>query len=216
MDGHHWLVGSPLNAWTEVASRHYGEQKKDSLRHSSRKAPLRGIGVGASGRAAEAGTIWHHLERNGVSFRNFGEGFELAGSMKARTGADRGALLTNVPMPDPLYRNTSREYPGFNMNVPDQFRATQFIRETKSATSRAARTAAVPLHSSAPRSHRCAASDDGYPYRKATSPITTTLGGSSILSGTRWWKEMAVFVTRRRAAGWIIRRASDGGRRWTW
>jgi len=29
-------------------------------------------------------------------------------------------------MPDALYRNTSQQYPGFNMNVPDQFRASQF------------------------------------------------------------------------------------------
>ena len=32
-------------------------------------------------------------------------------------------------MPDPLYRNTSRDYAGFNMNIPDQYRATQFIAE---------------------------------------------------------------------------------------
>ena len=27
--------------------------------------------------------------------------------------------------------NTSREYPGFNMNISDQFRADQFIREVE-------------------------------------------------------------------------------------
>ena len=40
-----------------------------------------------------------------------------------------GRFVTNVPMPDPLFRNTSRDYPVFNMNIPDQFRATQFIHE---------------------------------------------------------------------------------------
>jgi hypothetical protein len=78
----------------------------------------------------EAGTIWHHFERHGISFRNFGEGFELAGVDEGEGLKPTGArFLTNVPMPDPLYRNTSRQYPGFNMNVPDQFRATQFISE---------------------------------------------------------------------------------------
>ena len=110
----------------------YGEQKKDFR-----------LGVGAGAAAVrrldssvhpeeqlESGTIWHHFERHGVSFRNFGEGFELAGVDEGKDLEPTGArFLTNIPMPDPLYRNTSREYPGFNMNIPDQFRANQFIRE---------------------------------------------------------------------------------------
>jgi hypothetical protein len=27
----------------------------------------------------EGGTIWHYLARHGIPFRNYGEGFELAG-----------------------------------------------------------------------------------------------------------------------------------------
>ena len=52
------------------------------------------------------GTIWHHLERHGIPFRNFGEGFELAGVDEGAGLMPTGArYLTNVPMPDPLYRN---------------------------------------------------------------------------------------------------------------
>ena len=41
----------------------------------------------------EAGTLWHHLERNGIAFRNFGEGFELAGNVEDQgRRADRRAL----------------------------------------------------------------------------------------------------------------------------
>ena len=61
----------------------------------------------------EGGTIWHHLARHGISFRNYGEGFELAGVDEGKAMKPTGArFLTNVPMPDPLYGNTSRDYPG--------------------------------------------------------------------------------------------------------
>ena len=64
------------------------------------------------------------------AFLNFGEGFELAGVDEDKDLEPTGArFLTNVPMPEPLYSHTSREYPGFNMNIPDQYRATQFIHE---------------------------------------------------------------------------------------
>ena len=80
IDGHHWLAGAYPNAWTE----------------SSVIAALGGLKefrLGAPGRLAfagtassvqpedepEAGTVWRHLARHGVSFYNFGEGLELAG-----------------------------------------------------------------------------------------------------------------------------------------
>ena len=103
----------------------------------------------------EGGTIWHHLERHGISFYNFGEGFELAGNQEEPGEKPSGArFLTNVPMPAPLYRNTSREYPGFNMNIPDQFRADQFIREMqeKYETWRPA-AAPISVYPLAERSH---------------------------------------------------------------
>ena len=52
----------------------------------------------------------------GCRFRNYGEGFELAGGDEGQGYEPTGArFVINVPMPDPLYRNTSREYPMFNM-----------------------------------------------------------------------------------------------------
>src|SRR5262249_13374139 len=78
----------------------------------------------------ERGTIWHHLASHGVSFYNFGEGFELAGVDTGPGTEPSGArLLTNAPMPEPLYSRTSRRYPGFNTNISDQYRASQFIAE---------------------------------------------------------------------------------------
>src|SRR6267154_623395 len=133
VDGHHWLVGAYPNAWTESSLlAAYSDQKKDFRLGS---APGRLLFAGSDSSVPpegqmEGGTIWHHLERHQVSFYNFGEGFELAGVDEGKDLEPTGArFLTNVPMPDPLYRNTSRQYPGFNMNIPDQYRAGQFIAE---------------------------------------------------------------------------------------
>ena len=133
VDGHHWLVGSYPNEWTEsTLMAAYGGAKSFRL---NPEAPGR-LEFPESNSSVhpedmlEAGTLWHQLDRHRISFRNFGEGFELAGMNEGEglkpTG---GRYLTNMPMPDPLYRNTSRNYPNFNMNIPDQFRATQFIDE---------------------------------------------------------------------------------------
>ena len=115
----------------------------------------------------EAGTLWHHLERNGISFRNFGEGFELAGDVEEKDEEPTGArFLTNIPMPDPLYRNTSRDYPGFNMNIPDQFRADHFIAEMEKRYVKGDEPLPQFIYIHLPDDHMTTERpEDGYPYQ---------------------------------------------------
>ena len=133
VDGHHWIVGSYPNAWTEsTLMAAYGGQKDFRLPTT---APGRFLFTGSNSSVhpeeqLEAGALWHHLERHKISFRNYGEGFELAGADEGSGLKPTGArFFTNVPMPDPLYRNTARDYPNYNTNIPDQFRANQFVRD---------------------------------------------------------------------------------------
>jgi hypothetical protein len=200
--GHHWLAGSPPNAWTESSlMAHYSEQKKD-FRLGAAPGRLLFAGSDASVHPEEqpaAGTIWHHLERHGVTFRNFGEGFELAGVNEGKDLEPTGArFLTNVPMPDPLYRNTSRQYPGFNMNVPDQFRANQLIAEINERYVKTGEELPRFIFIHLPNDHTDSPRpDDGYPYRESYVVDNDFALGRIVefLSGTKWWKDMAVFVT---------------------
>ena len=122
-------------------------------------------------RAAPSGITW---SATASRFRNFGEGFELAGVDEGKDLEPTGArFLTNIPMPDPLYRNTSRKYPGFNMNMPDQFRATQFIKEMEDGMD----AAAVRLHPPAQRPH-----DDGAAGRRL-SVSRELRGGQRLRAG---------------------------------
>jgi hypothetical protein len=153
----------------------------------------------------EAGTIWHHLERHSISFRNFGEGFELAGVEEGPGLKPTGArLLTNVPMPAPLYVNTSRDYPGFNMNIPDQYRAAQFIREIQLRYLETGADLPRFIYIHLPNDHMARARPaDGYPYEASFVADNDYALGRILefLSGTKWWKQMSVFVTEDDAQG---------------
>ena len=196
VDGHHWLVGSYPNAWTESSlMAAYSEQKKD-FRLTAAPGRLLFAGSDSSVHPEEQlenGTIWHHLDRHHITFRNFGEGFELAGVDEGKDLEPTGArFLTNIPMPDPLYRNTSRMYPGFNMNVPDQFRASQFIKEMEGM----ALPQFVFIH--LPNDHTAEARPaDGYPYSESFVADNDYALGRIVeyLSGRKEWGETAILVT---------------------
>ena len=136
-DGHRWLVSTYPNEWVETSvSAAYGG-KRDVVRGS--KAPGNYGLVGSSGTIYpedynEAGSLWDHLDRNQVSFFNFGFGVELASSYADSTLKYFGVRpLVNYPIPGPLYDKTSRQYATYNMAIPDQFRADVFIQEFERA-----------------------------------------------------------------------------------
>jgi len=210
VDGHHWLVGSYPNAWTESSlMAAYGGQKDFRLPTA---APGRLQFAQSSSslhpeEQLEAGALWHHLERHGISFRNYGEGFELAGVYQQAGFKPTGArYLTNVPMPEPLYRNTSREYPQYNMNIPDQYRADQFIAEVRRLYLSGAQPFPRFIYIHLPNDHLARPRpEDGYPYEASYMADNDYALGRIVefLSRTRWWKEMAIFITEDDAQGWV-------------
>jgi YVTN family beta-propeller protein len=208
VDGHHWLAGSYPDAWTQT-SLMAGNQKKFRFPTT---APGRLLFAESNSSVhpeelLEAGTLWHHLERNKIPFQNFGEGFELAGNQEDPGEKPTGArFLTNVPMPDPLYRNTSREYPGFNMNIPDQFRADQFIREMDARFVKGSEPFPRFIFVHLPNDHMAnTRPQDGYPYRASFVADNDYALGRMIeyLSHTPQWREMAVFITEDDAQGGV-------------
>jgi len=208
VDGHHWVVGSYPNAWTQsTLMAAYGGQKNFRLPTTAPgrlSFPQANSSVHPEDQL-EAGALWHHLERHGISFRNFGEGFELAGVLEEPGEKPTGArFTTNVPMPDPLYRNTSREYPQFNMNIPDQYRVDQFIQEIEAKYVKGGEEFPRLLYIHLPNDHMAKPRpEDGYPFEASfVSDNDVALGRMvEYLSKTPWWREMAVFITEDDAQG---------------
>ncbi len=210
VDGHHWLVGSYPNEWTEsTLMAAYGGAKKFQL---NPEAPGRLLFAESNSSVhpeemLEAGTIWDHLERNKITFRNFGEGFELAGVSEG-TGLKPtgGRYLTNMPMPDALYRNSSRKYPNFNMNIPDQFRASQFINEIDALYKKPGKDLPRFIFIHLPNDHMTKPRpEDGYPVQASyVADNDYALGRiMEYLSHSPWWKDMAVFVTEDDSQGGV-------------
>jgi len=210
VDGHHWLAGSYPNAWTESSlMAAYGGQKDFRLPTT---APGRLLFAQSNSSVhpeeqLEAGTLWHHLERHGISFRNYGEGFELAGVNEGSGLKPTGArYFTNVPMPDPLYRNTSRQYPQYNMNIPDQYRATKFITEIEEKYVRGGEPFPQFIFIHLPNDHIAKPRpEDGYPFEASFMADNDIALGRIVehLSHTPWWRQMAIFITEDDAQGWV-------------
>jgi YVTN family beta-propeller protein len=210
VDGHHWLVGSYPNAWTESSlMAAYGGQKDFRLTNS---APGRLSNAGSNSslhpeEQLEAGALWHHLDRHGIPFRNYGEGFELAGVEEEPGEMPTGArYLTNMPMPEPLYRNTSRDYPQFNTNIPDQYRATKFIEEVERLYNQPGAELPRFIYIHLPNDHMAKPRPwDGFPFSASYVADNDYALGRIVeyLSNSKWWKNMAVFVTEDDAQGGV-------------
>ena len=194
--GHHWMMGVIPNEWVETNASVSKTSKVFS------KAPGRRY-PGSTGSMdpedyAEIGGLWEALERNNISFYNFGEANETAHVREewddTLTGAAHGVM---VPMQKALYSRTSANYAGYNTNIPDQFRMDQFESEfTKLWLKRKEKmpqlvTMQVPNdHSAAPRPK------DGYPYRHSYMADNDIAVGRILhfLSRTPYWKNMLVII----------------------
>lgn len=208
VDGHHWAVGSYPNVFTETTVMASGQ--KNFRMPTTALGRLQYPGSNSSvhpEEQLEAGALWHHLETHGVSFRNFGEGFELAGIAQGKGLKPTGTgVVTNVPMPDPLYRNTSRVYPGYNTNIPDQFRAGQFIGEIEALYRKPGKELPRFLYIHLPNDHMATPRpEDGYPYRASFVADNDIALGRIVeyLSKSPWWKNMAILIAEDDAQGGV-------------
>ncbi|HYK91232.1 MAG TPA: phosphoesterase, partial [Acidobacteriota bacterium] len=129
--GHHWVVGVYPNEWVEVNAR----SRIEELIFSS--APGRRYVAGSSAAIFpedynEAGALWEHLERNQVTFFNFGFGTEMPAALEEQVYKYTGIHMNvSIPLPKALFDHTSRKYATFNMAIPDQFRMDMFEEELR-------------------------------------------------------------------------------------
>ncbi len=202
--GHRWLVGvQPNNLMQMTYSLGWGFKKNST-------APGRRYSMGSNGSLIpedypEAGSMWEHLGRNRVAFRNYGEGFEFPGVIEDADEHPTGARETvNVPMPKVLFDNTDFGYPIFNMNIPDQYRAHWFMQDVEKRFLKGGKRLPSFLniaicndHGSDPKPEK------GYPYVASWMADNDLALGRIVefLSHTPYWKNMAIFVTEDDAGG---------------
>lgn len=201
-DGHRWLVNTYPNEWCETSTAaSYGGNR--SFRENS-NAP----GVYAMNGAAgaiypedynEAGSMWDHLERHNATFYNFGFSIMFEPAIyKAEykyTGINQ---FINYPMPQPLFKRTSKTYPTYNMAIPDQFRIDQFIKEFNAKWIKGQDTMPEFITVIIPNDHGAGERPEaGYPFRESYMADNDLAVGRIVefLSHTPYWKNMLIVIT---------------------
>jgi YVTN family beta-propeller protein len=202
--GHRWLVGVQPNNLMQMTYSVGWSFAKNS------KAPGRRYSMESNGSLLpedypEAGSMWEHLARHNIQFRNYGEGFEFPGVTEDEDEHPTGAReVVNTPMPKVLYDNTCFEFPIFNLNIPDQYRAFWFMKDVEERFMHGRRRfpsfvniAICCDHGTSPKP------DKGYPYLASWMADNDLALGRIVefLSHTRYWKNMAIFVTEDDAGG---------------
>jgi hypothetical protein len=148
---------------------------------------------------AEIGGLWEALDRKNVSFYNFGEANETALVREewsdTLTGAAHGVM---VPMQKALFKRTSHDYAGFNMNIPDQYRMDQFEREFTDRWIKGREKLPSLITMQVPNDHGARIRpEDGYFYPSSFMVDNDLAVGRILhfLSRTKYWKNMLVIIT---------------------
>lgn len=203
-DGHRWLVGVYPSFWTtRVFYSGWGFKLSET-------AKGRLIAFGSNGSQIpedylENGSLWEHLSRGGLTFRNYGEGYELPdndeGKPETRSG---GFTRVNYPMPKVLYDNTCFDFPSYNTNIPDIARADWFVEDLEKY--RTQHEGKIPrfLNIAICNDHGAGPSPKtGYPYVASYMADNDQALGRIVayLSAQPEWKKMAIFVTQDDSGG---------------
>lgn len=201
-DGHRWLVNTYPNEWTETCTAAaYGGNRSFDF---NSKAPGIYAMNGAAGAIYpedynEGGSMWDHLERNGVDFFNFGFSIMFDPGIYDQKYKYEGMRhYVNYPLPQPIWDRTSKQFPTYNTAIPDQFRVDQFKKEFREKWMTGQDTMPALLTVIIPNDH---GADDrpeaGFPFRESYMADNDLAVGRIVeyLSHTPYWKNMLVVIT---------------------
>jgi hypothetical protein len=196
--GHRWAVGVYPNEWVEVNARSRVESRLFS------SAPGRRYVVGSYAAVLpedynEAGALWEHLDRHKVPFFNFGFGLEMPMSLEQQIHKHTGIQMSvSFPLPKPLFDHTSRNYPTFNLSIPDQYRADVFEEEYRQRWAEGKEPFPRLITMVLPNDHLGDERPEaGYPFEESYMADNDLALGRAVhlLSRTPYWKHMLIIVT---------------------
>lgn len=144
--------------------------------------------------------VWDHVLGNGLSFWNFGEcdsaslptGWKLSDVWRAYDTNVAAEFGQSIEI-ERLKRYSSRDYPGWNMAIPDVLRADRFIAQFRKWESAGKMPSLTILY--LPQDHT-AGTSPGYPT------IASYLGDNDLALGrvidavtkSQFWKDTVIFV----------------------
>jgi len=203
-DGHRWLVGVYPSLWTSRVFYAGWNFRADN------STPGRMVSFGSDGSQIpedylENGSMFEHLDRNKITFRNYGEGYELPRTDEGVDTTKSGTFYPmNMPMPKVLYDNTCFEFPAYNTNIPDIARAQWFEEDLEKMYFSKGKGLPQFLNIAICNDHGDGARpNEGYPYVASYMADNDLALGRIVefLSHRPEWKNMAIFVTQDDSGG---------------
>ena len=195
--GHHWMMGVIPNEWVEANSR--TEKTADYFSTAPGRRFPGSTGSMDPEDYAEIGGLWEALDRKKISYYNFGQANETAHVREDWYDTATGAgHIVMVPMQKGVWANTSHNFAGFNMNIPDQFRMNQFEEEFTKKWLNGKDSLPQLITMMLPNDHTAdPRPEDGYPYTASFVADNDLALGRTLhfLSRTPYWKDMLVIVT---------------------
>ena len=199
-DGHRWVVGINPTPFMNTAwvSGYAGRRKSSSFaRQPGRRAFFGGADAPMPEDEPQFGSLWEHVANSGQGILNYGEGLEVEGNSEMPGTEPEGQrLFLNAPVPKPIFESSDRQYPTFNMGIPDQYRADEFIKDFQRRMEQGKIPGLIVIrlpddHTAEPRPA------DGYPARASYVADNDLALGRLVeyLSKTPIWKDSAMFVT---------------------
>ena len=201
-DGHRWLANTYPNEWVESTTpANYGGNRE--YRENSNSPG--NLGMNGSAGAIypedynEAGSMWDHLYRHGITYYNFGFGVMFEPADYQDTYKYGGIKqVANFPLPAPLFSRTSHIYPTFNTAIPDQFRIDLFKKEFTEKWVSGKDSLPQLLTVILPNDHGAGERPEaGYTFRESYMADNDLAVGRIVefLSHSPYWKEMAIVIT---------------------
>ncbi len=199
-DGHRWIMGMDPTPFFNTAwsSRYGGRRTSDfGAAQPGRRAVFGDADAPMPEDEPEFGSLWEHVAASGKGLLNYGEGLEIEGDDEIAGAEPEGQrLFLNAPLLEPVFENTDRQFPTFNLGIPDQVRVKEFERDFNQRLASNTVPALIVIrlpndHTTKPRPA------DGYPFRASYVADNDLALGRIVefLSKSSIWKDSAVFVT---------------------
>ncbi len=199
-DGHRWIIGMDPTPFFNTAwsSRYGGRRTSDfGAAQPGRRAVFGDADGPMPEDEPEFGSLWEHIAASGRGILNYGEGLEIEGDDEIAGAEPEGQrLFLNASLLEPVFENTDRKFPTFNLGIPDQVRVEEFKRDLNKrlASNKVPALIVIRLpndHTTKPRPA------DGYPFRASYVADNDLALGRIIefLSMSAIWNDSAVFVT---------------------
>ena len=205
-DGHRWLFGMATTPWMNMAwTSNYGGRRQNNAYSSApgRRAMFGGSDSPMPEDEPQFGSLWEHIAAAKLPILNYGEGLEIEGSDERDGALPEGQRnLLNAPLPKPVFESSDRQFPTFNLGIPDQLRFAEFQHDFSKRLQGSRLPALIVIR--LPNDHTTEIRPaDGYPYRASYISDNDLALGKIVqfLSQSKIWQDSAVFVTEDDAQG---------------